>query len=266
VLHFMPDENSITLAAVQHGLAAYPRVRHVVLCETGFFATLPPAAAEYAIPQALRQQGVRRYGGFGLAHEWAWDRARQALGLGLGRLVSVFLGNQTSVAAVAGGRAVDTSMGFTGVEGIPSATSCGDIDPTIALQLRAAGMTLPEIGRLLSRESGFAALVGHPCGLAELLAAADAATAAARDVFRASVLKQIGAAIAVLGGVEALVFSAREPEPYADFVRDLSSTLGRLEVPWQGWQAGQAELPPQVQLLSYDRHGVMATLAAACHR
>jgi len=114
------------------------------------------------------------------------------------------------------------------------------------------------------RESGFAALVGRPCGLRELLAAGDGARAAAREAYAASVRKQIGASFAVLGGIDALAFCAAEPLACAGFVRETCAALGRLAVPWAGWEAGLAELPPQVHVLPFDRYEALAQLAAAC--
>lgn len=264
VVPHMPEHVEITCQLVEQSVELLPQARHLLLCDTGFFAELPPASSEYAIPRQLRRQGLRRYGGYGLAHDWAWREVRGRAGPRLSRLVSVYLGNQSNVAAIRNGAPVETSIGFTGVEGIPSATSCGDIDPTIPLHLRSSGMSFAEINRLLSRESGFAGLVGRPCDLYEVLAAKDDDTAAARELFRASVIKQVGAAMAILGGIDALAFMARAPQKCAAFMREISEAVTCLPV-GSSWQKGGENsdvLPSQVHVLTFDSTTVMARLAA----
>jgi acetate kinase len=252
---YLPERNELTFAAAREGLAALPGGAHFLLCDTAFFTGLPAAASTYAIPHPLRQQGLKRYGGFGLCHQWVWEQVR-ARGLSpAGRLISVYLGNNTNLAAIEGGEPRETTIGFTGVEGILSATRCGDLDPTIALHLRASGMSFTQINRLLSRESGFAGLLGRPCGLREILTAGgDPEVAAVREIFRYSVSKYVGAFAAVLGGVEAVAFASEEPERGAGFAQEICRRLDRL-LAAGGGRAGDRL---QVHTFSYDKAAIMA--------
>ena len=262
----LPESNTITSRVAERWLAELPTIRHFLFCDTAFFANLPPAAGTYAVPQTLRANGVRRYGGFGLCHQRAWQQARQSGGTAVEKVVSVFLGDRPNVAAVRNARAVETTLGFTPVEGIMSSTSCGDVDPTIVFQLESTGMTFQEINHLLSRESGLAGLLGSRCSFAHLLKRTDPPAESARDLLRYQVLKSIGSFIAVLGGVDALVFSADRPDQSLPFVLEVCDALAFL-----GLQ--QASLPERKEevlhvtaensslkavLLHYDKWQIMA--------
>lgn len=266
-IRFLPEHNLLTLQLAQQGLDTFPEADHFLLCDTAFFAALPPAASSYAIPYPLRQNGLKRYGGYGLCHQWVWNQVQAQRLAPVNKLISVYLGDNTNIAAIEQGKPRETSIGFTSVEGIPSATSCGNIDPTIPLYLQSSGMTFPEIERLLSRESGFTGLLGKRYSLQEILEEdRDHEIAAVRELFRYSVIKHVGAFIAVLGGIDAIAFVSDDPDRYTGFVLNISSHIGRLEMecgmkphPENG-EEGDADVPVHVYSFPYDKKKVIAEM------
>lgn len=187
-----------------------PQTPQVAVFDTGFFHDLPPVARTYPLPRALNAKyGLRRYGFHGLAHHALWRRwtaLRPDLPRG-GRVISFQLGSGCSVAAVANGRALDTSMGFSPLEGLVMATRGGDLDPGVLLHLtRDQGMSQDALAHLLSHEAGLAGLSGRGGDLRELLAADDADARLAVDVYCYRARKYLGAYLAVLGGADAVLF------------------------------------------------------------
>jgi acetate kinase len=229
-IEFMPERNAVTLQLIEQGMDSFPEAEHLLLCDTAFFASLPPQASTYAIPHRLRQKGLRRYGGYGLCHQWVWDKVQEEAEQPVERLVSIYLGDVTNLAAIDRGEPRETSIGFTSVEGMPSATSCGDIDPTIPLHLRSSGMEFSEISELLSRESGFTGLLGRRCGLRDILEGEEEDVVAVRETFRHNLIRQIGAFIAVLGGIDAIAFISDDPDRYAEFIENIKNHIGSIEV------------------------------------
>jgi acetate kinase len=178
-------------------------VPHVAVFDTAFHATLPQVAATYALPLRLRADwSIRRYGFHGLSVEWATERVRVA------RLVVCHLGGGCSVTAVLEGRSVDTSMGFTPLEGVPMATRAGSIDPGIVLHLLRHGVGFGELDRVLEHESGLLGLSGSSSDVRELEASGDPAAAFALDVFTYRVAGAVAAMATALGGLDAIVFTA----------------------------------------------------------
>jgi len=187
-----------------------PQLPQVAVFDTGFYADLPPVPATYALPQALcRKHGIRRYGFHGLAHEAMWRRwcelhpecKRR------GRVISLQLGAGSSITAVHDGHAVDTSMGFTPLEGLVMATRAGDVDPGLLLHLqRAEGLGTEQLERLLNEESGLLGLSGVSGDMRTLLETDDADARLAVDVYCYRVRKYIGAYLAALGGADAILF------------------------------------------------------------
>jgi len=182
----------------------------VAVFDTGFYADLPPEAATYALPQALCQKhGIRRYGFHGLAHEAMWRRwceLRPERKL-RGRVISLQLGAGCSITAVRDGHAVDTSMGFSPLEGLVMATRSGDVDPGLLLYLQRAEKLSPEqLERLLNNESGLFGLSGATGDMSRLLESEESAARVAIDVYCYRVRKYIGAYFAALGGADAILF------------------------------------------------------------
>ena len=241
-VRLLPEHNELTFQAMRLMMRTLPDVPHVLLCDTAFFLGLPPAAGFYAVPAALRGRGARRYGGRGLLHEWAWRKASGLCGGDIPRLVSVELGDRPNAAALKDGRPVDTTMGFTPVEGILSRTSCGDIDASVVFELQSSGMSLSEINELLCARSGFQALAGRRCGFSELLrASGEAGKALARRMLTYNIVKYVGAFAAVLGGLDALVFCAQDPEASAPLLRAVCRKLEFLGLSCDGIGGGRAQ-------------------------
>lgn len=222
-----PDYNTMTLSAVRAGRRAYPNARHLLLCETGALFGMPLEASSYAVPPSLRKLGVQRYGARGLSHFWA-DREIAALGRkGHRKVITIMIAPSTTVAAFDDGRPVETSAGFSPVEGIPSMTASGEIDPTIVLHLRALGLRIEDVNQQLTERAGLQALAGEALSLGRLLgSAASPRIKLARDVYTYHTVRQIGGHIAALGGVDAIAFFGNSGEkPFRLFVSKVSEKL-----------------------------------------
>ncbi len=223
---FFPEYSDVTFKIIDCCMGKMPKAAHVLIYDTAFFNRLPPEAGTYAVPYELSKKGIRRYGGFGLFHSWAVENVLASAKSPLSKIISVYIGDHTNVAAVKDGIAVETSMGFTPVEGILSSTGCGDIDPTIVFYLQSVGMTFSQITQLLSCQSGLTALMGRQAGLADVInAPACTAKDAALDIYSYQVKRYIGSFIAVLGGVDAVIFLADKPDLYSLVISQICRQL-----------------------------------------
>ncbi|MBC7805786.1 MAG: acetate kinase [Akkermansiaceae bacterium] len=188
----------------------------VAVFDTAFHRTIPDAATVYPGPYAWVEQGIRRYGFHGISHAWCAERAARMLvdhDPGTLRLICCHLGNGCSLAAVRGGQCVDTTMGFTPMEGLMMGSRAGSIDPGVLLHLlgQHGGPTLSDLGRVLNEESGLKGLSGVSEDLRAVLSAIDGGDERARlalDVYIHRLCWHIGAMTASLGGLDALVFTA----------------------------------------------------------
>jgi acetate kinase len=198
-----------------HWLAAQqPELEQWACFDTAFHATLPPEAATYAIPAEWRRQGLRRFGFHGLSHQHVaevvaarFPRAAAAPPL---RLISCHLGAGCSLCAITAGRSIDTTMGFTPLEGLVMATRCGSVDPGLLLYQLRQGLSVEELDQALNGQSGLLALSELSGNMQELRAAAAAGHEGAQlaiAVFRHRLLQEIGAMAASLGGVDVLSFT-----------------------------------------------------------
>jgi acetate kinase len=231
--HIAPLHNTPALRAIREARAALPDVPHVAVFDTAFHATIPPEASTYAIPERWRDWGVRRYGFHGIAVQSVVSQ------LDARRIVACHLGGGCSVTAVLDGRSVDTTMGFTPLEGVPMATRSGSVDPgALIYLLREHGLTVDDLDTALEHESGLAALGGldDPLGFTVYtyrIACAVAQMAMALrglDVLtfsggvgenRADVRTAIVERLLFLGHFSVEVVTAREDLVIADAVRDL---------------------------------------------
>lgn len=209
-----PLHNPPNLAGIDVARELLPDVPHVAVFDTAFFHDLPPAAATYALDREVAaEHAIRRYGFHGTSHEYVAHRTAEVLGRDISQLrqIVLHLGNGASASAVLGGRPVDTSMGLTPLEGLVMGTRTGDIDAAVVFHLhRTAGMTIDEIDRLLNRHSGMKGLTGHNDmrEVHRLIAEGDTDARLALDVYVHRLRKYIGAYAAVLGGLDAVTFTA----------------------------------------------------------
>jgi len=208
-----PLHNPANLAGIVAARRALPDVPHVAVFDTAFHQTMPEAAATYAIDRAVAtEHGVRRYGFHGTSHQFVAGRAAALLGRPLDglKLIVLHLGNGASATAVDGGRSIDTSMGLTPLAGLVMGTRSGDIDPGALLHLLRAGMSVDELDRLLNSRSGLLGLTGSS-DMRDVTAAADAGDADAERalaVWAHRIRHYVGAYLAQLGGLDAVVFTA----------------------------------------------------------
>ena len=187
-----------------------PQMPQIAVFDTAFYSGLPGAARNYALPQALMEKyGLRRFGFHGLAHRSMWrqwsalDQDRK----GHGRMISLQLGSGCSATAVRDGVAIDTSMGFSPLEGLMMATRCGDVDAGLLTYLqRREGLTPEETDNILEKESGLLGVSGVSGDMRVLLADGRPEADRAVDMFCYRARKYVGAYLAVMGGAECIVF------------------------------------------------------------
>jgi len=222
-----PLHNPANATGIEVARKAFPDVPHIAVFDTAFHRTLPPAAYTYAVPREWRDRySVRRYGFHGTSHQYVARQAARLLGKSPQEtnLIVLHLGNGASVCAVEGGRSVETSMGLTPLEGLVMGTRSGDLDPAVPAYLeRVAGFDAKRIDDALNQESGLLALAGsndlRDVGRARESGDGDARLAI--DVYCHRIRKYIGAYYAVLGRVDAVVFTAGVGEN-DDLIRGLA--------------------------------------------
>jgi acetate kinase len=207
-----PDHMPQALAAIQLIADLYPAVPQIACFDTSFHRSLPRVAQMYALPRRFWDAGVRRYGFHGLSCEYVM----RTLGpidprAASGRVVIAHLGSGASITAVRNGRSVETTMGFSPTGGVVMGTRSGDLDPGVLVYaLQTGHLDAAALSRLFNREAGVLGVSGTSQDMRDLLASeeADPHAADAVALFCYSVVKSIGALAAVLGGIDALVFTA----------------------------------------------------------
>jgi acetate kinase len=219
------------IAGIDAVSAEFPKMLQVAAFDTAFHASLPAPAAGYALPFEWSEQwGVRKFGFHGLSVQYSLAQARRLLGRVPGKLVVCHLGSGCSVTAVADGKSVDTTMGFTPLDGVMMATRPGSLDPGILLYLQArCGVGLEELRNALVSRSGLLGVSGVSSDLRRVLAAAEAGQPRAQlayDRFIWILRRAVGAMAGVLDGVDALVFTAGIGENSARVRRDVAAALG----------------------------------------
>jgi acetate kinase len=223
-----------SLAALDAVQAVLPEVPAVACFDTAFHATIPDAAATFALPAQWRQRWtLRRYGFHGLSHAYVSRQAAALLGGVPPRLVSCHLGAGASLAAVADGRSVDTTMGFTPADGLVMATRSGSVDPGLLLWLEEhVGMPPAELAATLEYRSGLYGLAGT-ADMREVLSRAQAGdpdAVLAREVYLHRLRGSIAAMAAAMGGLDALVFTGGVGENSAEIRSRAMAGLGFLGV------------------------------------
>ncbi|MCJ7604294.1 MAG: acetate kinase [Desulfobulbaceae bacterium] len=231
-----PLHNPANLTGIKLAREYAPAARQVAVFDTAFHQTIPEHAYLYALPRSLYEKlHVRRYGFHGTSHFFVAKAAAAYLGRSFDQinLITLHLGNGASIAAVKNGRCVDTSMGMTPLEGLIMGTRCGDLDPAIIFYLaRETGMGLKELDGLLNHESGLKGICGDNDmrRIAERAVQGDGHAGLAMDMFCYRIRKYIGSYMAVLGRVDALVFTGGIGENAAIVREKVCSDLAGLGI------------------------------------
>jgi acetate kinase len=205
-----PLHDAGALRAVALVRRLWPAVPQLAVADGAFHRTMSAAATTYAIPRELTSRGLRRRGYHGLSHEYAAHRACALAGVEVARarIVTAHLGGGSSLCAIDGGTSIDTTMGYTPLEGLPMATRSGSVDPGLLLHLLREGMSVDELGEMLERRSGLLGISGRTGDVRALMAVPDEPDARlALDVLGWRLRAAIGAMIGVLGGIDLLVFT-----------------------------------------------------------
>lgn len=236
-----PLHNPHNVRGFQAARALLPLARHVAVFDTAFHQTLPAHAYLYGIPYSYyAQERYRRYGFHGVSHRyvaWRYSKLRGGSKHDF-KVISCHLGNGSSMCAIDRGRSVDTSMGFTPIEGLLMGTRCGDIDPSLVLHMMASGGESPsEMETLLTRKSGLYGISGLSADMRKLLehrSRGDSRAALAIDVFCYRVRKYIGSYLTALGGADAIVFTGGIGENAAPVRAQICANLERLGIHFDG--------------------------------
>ena len=212
---FAPLHNPPNIIGIKACRAIMPEVPQVGVFDTSFHQTMPPEAYMYGLPYELyKEDGIRRSGFHGTSHRYVADRIAEVMGVKKEdlRIISCHLGNGSSLAAIKGGRSIDTTMGFTPLAGMLMGTRCGDIDPAIVCTVMDKhNLSAQEMDTLMNKKSGVLGISGVSSDFRDLGEAAAAGNERARlalDMFHYQVRKLIGALAAAMGGVDVITFTA----------------------------------------------------------
>ena len=241
------------LAPIRSLLARYPKLPQVACFDTAFHRGHSAVVDHYAIPERFYEKGVRRYGFHGLSYEYVAERLREvAPGVANGRVIVAHLGSGASMCAISGGHSIDSTLGFTALDGLPMGTRPGQIDPGVVLYLvTEEGMTTAEVQNLLYRECGLKGLSGRSNDVRELEASADPPAALALDHFVYRVGLHAGMMAAALGGVDAFVFTAGIGENSVKLRARIAEKLA-----WLGVSLDPAANMAHAQKISYPESRV----------
>ena len=217
------------LAPIQILRRRLPHLPQVACFDTAFHRGHPPVADHFAIPEALYEEGVRRYGFHGISYEYiASALTKVAPALAAGRVIVAHLGNGASMCALKAGRSIDSTMAFTALDGLPMGTRAGQLDPGVLLYLVKKGWDAARLERFLYYECGLKGLSGVSNDMRDLLAADTPAARLAVDYFVYRIIREAGALAAVLGGLDGIVFTAGIGERSAEIRARVSSGLAWL--------------------------------------
>ena len=213
--HLAPLHNPANLVGIKEFKKALPKVPAVAIFDTAFHQTMPESSFLYPLPyEYYEDYGIRKYGFHGTSHKYVTERAAEILNrpLETTRLISCHLGNGASIAAVQGGKSLDTSMGFTPLAGVTMGTRSGNIDPAlIPYIMEQTGKSVEDVLNVLNKESGMLAISGFSSDLRDIEIEANKGNKRAQlalDVFADRIHKYIGSYAARMGGVDAIIFTA----------------------------------------------------------
>ena len=226
-----PLHNPPNIIGIEACKKFMPDTPMVAVFDTAFHQTMPKEAFMYALPyEYYEKDRIRKYGFHGTSHKYVSQEAIKILGKPAEELkiVTCHLGNGSSISAVNGGKCVDTSMGFTPLDGVPMGTRTGSMDPAVMTYLMNKGMTSKEIDNLVNKESGVAGVSGVSSDFRDLDTAVEQGNERAKlalDMFAYQVKKYIGAYAAAMGGIDAVVFTAGVGENNGVMRKDIVSGL-----------------------------------------
>jgi len=230
-----PLHNPPNIKGIQAVTRIMPDIPQVGVFDTAFHSHMPPKAYLYGIPYELyKRHHIRRYGFHGTSHRFVSEQAAQMLGKPISelKLITAHLGNGCSMAAVDGGVSIDTTMGFTPLEGLLMGTRSGDMDPSVILYIMGKeGLILSEANTLLNKHSGLIGISGESSDMREVISSMHDGVKRAKyafEIFCYRVRKYIGAYAAALGGVDAVVFTGGIGENSADVRRESLNDLSFL--------------------------------------
>jgi acetate kinase len=221
LIELAPLHNAPAVRAIEAAQRALPDVPHVAVFDTAFHRTLPDVARIYALPRRFRARGIRRYGFHGLSVQWVAEQVR------VPRLVVCHLGGGSSVTAVRDGLSIDTTMGFTPLEGVPMGTRAGSFDPGALLFLLRQGIQLGELDHALEHESGLTGLAGTG-DVAQLERDSTEEARLALEIYAYRVAQAVAAMATALGGLDALAFTGGVGENSAEIRAKICGRLAFL--------------------------------------
>ncbi len=231
-IELAPLHNPPNLKGIKAAMEHLPNVPQVGVFDTAFHSSMPPHAYLYGIPFKLyKRYKIRRYGFHGTSHRFVSKRAANVLGKPYDelKLITAHLGNGGSMAAIKYGTSIDTSMGFTPLEGLLMGTRCGDLDPSIVTYVMGKeGLTISETNALLNKHGGLVGISGESSDMREILQAVDEGdkkSTYALDVYTYRIKKYIGSYAAAMGGVDAVVFTGGVGENSDRIRKDVCSEL-----------------------------------------
>ncbi len=233
---YAPLHNPANLMGIEAIESLSDNMTQMAVFDTAFYRDLPEVAYVYPVPYQWLEQGLRKYGFHGISHQYCTRRAAELLGRDLGelRLISCHLGNGCSLAATIFGQCIDTTMGFTPLDGLVMGTRCGSIDPGIILHLLREGeYTVEELDRVLNFESGLLGISGISNDVREIDKAIDSGNAKAKlalDIYIDRLVAKIASLLPALGGLDALIFTAGVGEHHAGIRAAVASKLAFLGV------------------------------------
>ncbi len=231
-IELAPLHNPPNLKGIKAAMEHLPGIPQCGVFDTSFHASMPPKAYLYGIPYKLyKRYKIRRYGFHGTSHRFVSKRAAKILGKPYEKLkiITAHLGNGGSMAAVKFGKSIDTSMGFTPLEGLLMGTRCGDLDPSIVTYVMGKeGLTISETNALLNKHGGLVGISGESSDMREILQAVeegDKKSKYALDVYTYRIKKYIGSYAAAMGGVDVVVFTGGIGENSDRIRKDVCSNL-----------------------------------------
>ena len=248
-----PLHNEAGLQGIELAEKLFPNVPQFAVFDTGFHRTLPDAAKVYALPYDWYEKGgIRRYGFHGINHEYCAHRAAQLLNRDLAslKIITCHLGNGCSLCAIDGGKSIDTTMGFTPLEGLMMGTRSGSVDPGILTHvLQTRNLDAAKLDHILNHDSGLLGVSGISSDMRDVLAAAAKGNARAKlafDIFIHRLQSEVGAMAASLGGLDVLVFTAGIGENSPEVRRAACANLEFLGVALD--EAANIELHPDAEI------------------